>query len=59
LPAGRGPALRHSLRFAARLFELGALIVAGYNEAVDEMAEELEAFDQLLPPPPEENDIPF
>jgi hypothetical protein len=46
-------------RIAARLFEVGALIVAGYNEAEDEMAEQLDAFDKLPPPPPEENDIPF
>ena len=46
-------------RIAARLFEVGALIVAGYNEAEDEMAEELEAFDKLPPPPLEDNDIPF
>jgi hypothetical protein len=46
-------------RIAARLFEVGALIVAGYNEAEDEMAKQLDAFEKLPPPPPEDNDIPF
>jgi len=48
-------------RIAARLFEVGTLIVAGYNEAVDEMMKQREAFDKLPPPPPgeEDDDIPF
>jgi hypothetical protein len=44
---------------AARLFEVGTLVVAGYTDAAAEMAEELEALDELLPPQPGDKDIPF
>jgi hypothetical protein len=44
---------------AARLFEVGTLIVAGYNDAADEIAEQLEALDKLPPAQPEDNDAPF
>ena len=43
-------ACRCRVRLAARLFEVGTLIVAGYNEAVDEMMKQREAFDKLPPP---------
>jgi hypothetical protein len=46
-------------RIAARLFEVGTLIVAGYNDAADEIAEQLEALDELPPSQPEDNDVPF
>jgi hypothetical protein len=46
-------------RIGGRLFEVGSLIVAGYNEAVDEMAKEREAFDKLPPSPPDDDDLPF
>jgi len=46
-------------RIAARLFEVGTLIVAGYNDAADEIAEQLEALDKLPPSQPEDNKAPF
>ena len=46
-------------QIAGRLFEVGSLIVAGYNEAVEEMAKEREAFDKLPPSPPNDDEFPF
>ena len=60
-PSGRTRDERKALfeQIAARLFEVGTLVVAGYNDAADEMAEELEALDELPPQAPEDKDIPF
>jgi len=46
-------------RIAARLFEVGTLIVAGYNDAADEIVEQLEARDKLPPSQSEDYEVPF
>jgi hypothetical protein len=46
-------------RIAARLFEVGTLIVAGYNAAADEIVEQLEARDKQPPSQSEDDEVPF